>query len=270
MRLIIRFLRSIFLFGCIVLVHSCDEQIKNSYRDDIGQCIPEGQKAIVNLKYTDSPGGETRYFIDCEMFNGDTCTNLVTVHDFEFLKIGDTISRESARNECLKIHGVPCKEANRLSLKIILFVLIFIGIPFFIDFVYGDKLNELFKSTWVGKVWYVIKKFFKKLVHVEYGFNIFCLIVGTAEVLLGIVLWKLGIEIYGSVGFLFIVKWLLLFTTAAIVLLWIFGGLDNLMKNLTIISLGTIFICMITLFFGLLGLSYVDMVKFHFENMRSS
>lgn len=249
------------LIACFSLLYACDEELKNKSRDDIGQCVPKGEKAVVISKYTDSPYGELRHFIKSSLMDGSSCVDMVTRFDYKIIQVGDTISKASASEECFKLYGSSCAENNKVRFWIIVLILLFIVVPALLGFVFGTSIRYLFQSTYIGKLWYAFKGFIKNLIELNYGFNIFILTVTVAQLLMGCILWNYGLETNGVVSFQHVMDRLIVLTIIELILVWIFGGIDNLMSNLMILSLTAILVSILILFFGSQGIGYVEMLK---------
>lgn len=122
-------------------------------RSDIGECIPENLVGIV-VKLEDRKFiGEHNYYVHYRYDNGKTCSDILTKHDYLALKVGDSVSRQSARPFYQKVFGEDSWSGMVGQLfKTGLFMFMFIFILLALAFVWGfDCLFEKFLERKQGK-----------------------------------------------------------------------------------------------------------------------
>tara|TARA_B100001146_G_C16194617_1_gene440974 strand:- start:1432 stop:1848 length:417 start_codon:yes stop_codon:yes gene_type:complete len=138
-----------------------------------------------------------------------------------------------------------------------------------LSIVYGEEISLIFQSTWIAQIWYSFTGFLNGILEINYGFNIFILIIVIAEFFMGVVLWNFGLEVNGEVSIQYVVNKLILLTVIAIVWMLIVGGINNLMRNLMVLSMGAIFVSLIIIFFAYSGMSYRDLLEFMLKPQSS-
>jgi len=251
-------------------IFSCDEYSKNKTRDDLGHCIPDGKKAIVEMKWTSERGENFR--VKYRILDDDSeCMALITSHDFKLIKEGDTLTRKSASARCFKIYGEPCKDAIIDDLKIGLITLLILALVFGVYFGIKYYFGDFIENSVLGQLWVSLKDFINDIVQVNFGVIVWVIVFLISELVLGKVVWMFMQE-RESKDFDFIS---LLQTNLAITLigicLMLINGFSRLHKNIMVLSLGVILIGSLMLFFHYtISLDFTYMIKNVLENTSSN
>lgn len=260
-------LRLLTLLSTILFI-SChsEEYHLNKSRDDIGKGIPVGQKATVN-SMTAEPfyDGEMVYRITYKLENDSIIGGVLSSYDYNLLKVGDTLSSQSASPNCFKWYGKPCDEADNDRIRYIL-LFIFVALPLTLFFTFFEDIFPSFRYTYVGQIIYNVQDFINRIINVYYGYRIFVLVIMIATVLIALVIFGFQSSFGHPFYFLetLILNGKILGGWLLVASIW--GGLKNASKNIMVIALGIICVCLLTLMYNILfGMSFSEMIKTMFS-----
>ncbi len=249
---------------------SCEEYSKNKTRDDLGHCIPEGKKAVVEYKWTTERGENFR--VQYRILEDDSeCYGLITVHDYRLIKEGDTLTSKSASEKCFKIYGEPCEDAIWSDIKVAVVIILIIASLYGLYFLANHFLGDLIRESALADIWYIIKDLVEDIIHVRFGVIGWFTMFFIAQSILGLIIWEFFQEVEpGKTSFIQLLKYNAIVTAFSALMMLLIGGFSRLHKNMMVLSIGAILLGGLMLFsHHVLGLKFTYMVEHAMKSMSS-
>lgn len=262
----------LFILFYIFFLTSCDEEVqKNRSRKGLGENIPIGEYGVVISKDKTpiiGEGFELNYSMKVTLpnTNSEPFTQLITNHDYEFIKKGDTLYNASSRSWWLKNYGKEKKE----GLKEMIIYSFLTVITFILAAIIATKWDDIYYSvsdTFLVRKYESLNEHFNYYVNGNYGTFTNILIPLLGVLLIFLTLAFLFYEISGGkVLYLYTFKSGCIIVGVGLILLTILNGFNNLIKNIRVLSIGAIIICVFILIFKFVfGLKLKEMIQHLFE-----
>ena len=242
----------------------------NSARHDLGHCIPDGKKAVVEHKWT-TEGGEN-FRIKYRILEDDSeCTSLITIHDYRLVKEGDTLTSKSASENCFKIYGEPCEDAIWGDIKIVTTIILILASLLGLCFLTNYFLGDFIRGSTLFAIWSLLKELVEEIINVRFGIIGWLIIFFIAQPVVGLIIWEFSQEREpNSITYMQILKYNAIITTLGAFLMLLFGGFSRLHRNMMVLSVSTILIGGLMLFsHHVLGLEFTYMVEHAMKSMPS-